>query len=327
MIMPPIKFGLVGTGYAAKLRAETLQSDPRSQLVAVAGHDPERTAAFSQTYDAEPVSTWEGLLERSDIDVVVISTINRDHGAIAQAALEAGKHVVVEYPLSLDVAEAEAIIQLAKERQLLLHVEHVELLSGIHLAAKQALAAIGQPFYVCSTSLNAQRPAPQKWTYHPELFGFPLVGALSRIHRVMDLFGAVSAVSCQARFWGNENLTSPYTSCLCVTHLRFNSGLLAEVSYGKGEAIWRSARTLEVHGEQGAIIIDGQEGTLIQREQTRALEVGSRRGIFAKDTHKVLDHLTTNAPLYVTPETSLEVLKVADAARRSAETGQTVLGC
>ncbi len=39
----PLKVGLVGTGYAAKLRAQTLQSEPRSDLVAIAGHTPEKT--------------------------------------------------------------------------------------------------------------------------------------------------------------------------------------------------------------------------------------------------------------------------------------------
>lgn len=322
--MTPVTVGLIGTGYAAKLRAETLHTDPRSHLVAVAGHTPEKTAAFGHTYSAEVMPSWEQLLARSDIELVIVATINRDHGHITRAALEAGKHVVVEYPLALDVAEAAALIQLAQARQRFLHVEHVELLSGIHQAAKDSLPSIGSPFHVCSTSLNAQRPAPAKWTYNPALFGFPLVGAISRIHRLMDLFGQVSTVSCQVRFWGNQNPDSPYKACICVAHLRFATGLIAEVIYGKGETIWRSTRTLEIHGEQGAIIIDGQQGTLIQADRTQILAVGSRRGLFAKDTSLVLDALTQHTPLYVTPEDSLAVLRVADAARQSAETGQTI---
>lgn len=52
--------------------------------------------------------------------------------------------------------------------------------------------------------------------------------------------------------------------------------------------------------------------------------MGSRRGLFAKDTAMVLDYLTTGTPLYITPDRSLQSLKVADAARRSAETGETI---
>lgn len=321
--MPLIKVGLVGTGYAAKLRAEAVQNDARSQLLAVAGHTLDKTQDFSQTYAAAAMS-WEELVARSDLDLVIIANVNRDHGRVARSALQAGKHVVVEYPLSLDVQEAAELVQLAARQQTLLHVEHIELLSGIHQTAQTALPEIGTPFYVRYSSLNPQRPAPQKWTYNSDLFGFPLVGAVSRIHRLIDLFGEVATVSCQARFWGNDSPDSLYTSCLCTAQLRFTSSLIAEVIYGKGESIWQAERSLSIQGQHGAILIDGQEGTLIQAEQTRSLEVGSRRGLFAKDTTMVLDHLTDGTQLYVSPQSSLQALRVADAARRSAATGETI---
>ena len=53
-------------------------------------------------------------------------------------------------------------------------------------------------------------------------------------------------------------------------------------------------------------------------------EIGSRRGLFAKDIAMVLDHLTIGTPLYVTSEASLYSLKVADAARQSTATGIAV---
>lgn len=322
--MHPIQVGLVGTGYAAKLRAEALQNDARSHLVAVAGHTPDKTQAFSQTYAAEAVSSWQDLVARSDLDLVIVANVNRDHGVVVRSALEAGKHVVVEYPLSVDVNEAETLIQLATRQQKLLHVEHIELLSGIHKTIQSALPEIGTPFYVRYSSLNPQHPAPQKWTYSTELFGFPLVGAVSRIHRLIDLFGKIKTVACQVNFWGNDRPESMYTSCICSAQLQFTNGLIADVIYGKGEAIWQADRSLEIQGDQGAIIIDGEEGTLIQAEQTRSLQVGSRRGLFVKDTVMVLDHLTTGAPLYISPEASLYALRVADAARQSAATGQTI---
>lgn len=318
----PLKVGLVGTGYTAKLRAETLQSDRRSHLVAVAGHTPEKTAAFSETYQALALESWETLVEHPDIDLVIIATINRDHGAIARAALQAGKHVVVEYPLALDVPEAEALISLAQAQDKLLHVEHIELLGGLHQALRQSLPNIGTAFYARYTTLNPQHPAPQKWTYNRSMFGFPFSAALSRLHRLTDLFGTVAAISCQARFWDDES--EFYTACLCTAQLNFTSGLIAEVTYGKGKTFWQAERKFEVHGEQGSLIFDGDQGHLIRGETKTAIEVGSRRGLFAKDTGMVLDHLFAGKPLYVTPDVSLYTLKVADAARRSAETGQTV---
>lgn len=321
--MNSIGVGLVGTGYAAKLRAETLRADERSHLVAVAGHDPTRTAEFCQPFGVMPLSSWQELVQMPAVDLVVVATVNRDHGAIVRAALKAGKHVVVEYPLSLELADAQNLIELSRTTGKLLHIEHIELLSGIHLAAKSALPTVGTPFYVRYSNLNPQRPAPNKWTYQPELFGFPLMGAVSRIHRLTDLFGTVSSVSCQARFWSNSGLPSPYTSCLCTAQLRFVTGLVAEVIYGKGEALWQAERSLTIHAERGAILIDGETGTLVQGEDRYPLEMGSRRGLFARDTAAVLNHLTQGSPLYVTPEASLYALTVADAARRSAETGHT----
>jgi biliverdin reductase len=315
----------VGTGYAARVRAETLTADERSQLVVVSGRDPDRNQEFADTFSLEATGNWQALVNRPDLDLVVVSTINRDHGAIAQAALEADKHVIVEYPLALDVVQARSLIDLANQRRKLLHVEHIELLSGIHLAIQGALPDIGTPFYVRYASITPQRPAPQKWTYDTEQFGFPLMGALSRIHRLTHLFGAVKSVYCQTRFWGNGGLPNPFTACFCSAQLRFASGLLADLSYGKGDAVWQADRTLTIHGEKGAIAIDGSEGTLILDNETRSLDMGSRRGLFARDTAMVLAHLTNSAPLYVTLESSLYALRVAEAARQSADQGKVIL--
>lgn len=300
-----------------------MQQDERSQLVAIVGHTPEKTATFNQAYQAEVASSWERLVEREDIDLVTICNINRDHGAIARAALQNHKHVIVEYPLCLDVSEAEELIALAQAQNKLLHVEHIELLGGLHQALKQNLPKIGTVFYARYSTITPQRPAPERWTYNKDLFGFPLSGALSRIQRFTDLFGTVARVSCQNRYWGTD--TAFYQACLCTAQLKFTSGVIAEVTYAKGETLWQEERKFEVHGEQGGLIFDRDEGKLVQAELTTPIEVGSRRGLFAKDTSMVLDHLFEGKPLYVTPSASLYALKVADAARRSAETGTTIL--
>ncbi len=320
----PIRVGLVGTGYAAKMRAETINADSRAKLIGVAGHIPEKTQEFGHLYQTQSFNAWTELVENSHIDLVIVSSVNRDHGTIAQAALSAGKHVVVEYPLSLTLKEAEAAIALAKSRNLLLHVEHIELLGGVHQALINALPQIGTPFYARYVTMTPQNPAPQKWTYQPELFGFPLIGALSRLHRLTDAFGEVATVSCQNRYWKSTPDSSYYSACVCVAQLRFKSGLIAEVVYGKGEAVWQPERKFEVQGETGGLIFDGDGGVMINQEGGHPIEVAGRRGIFAKDTTAVLDCLIDGIPLYVTPEDSLCTLRMADAAQRSAETGDVI---
>ncbi|MBW4482748.1 MAG: Gfo/Idh/MocA family oxidoreductase [Tildeniella torsiva UHER 1998/13D] len=322
-----VRVGMVGTGFVARLRAEALQTHEKACLVAVAGRAQAETAAFAQQYGATAVDTWQDLIHHPDLDLIVVCHINRDHSTVAAAALEANHHVVVEYPLALNAEQAQPLLTLAHAKQRLLHVEHIELLGGTHLAAKANLGAIGKPFYARYCTLAPRPHALPTWTSCPELFGFPLVGALSRLHRLIDCFGPVARVYCQNHYGsftpGPEGMTC-YRTCLCTAQLTFTSGLIAEVTYGKGEALWQATRQLEVIGSGGSLCLDGDRGTLTDAQGTRALEVGSRRGLFAADTAQVIEHLLTGQALYCTPEASLYSLQVATAAQRSAATGRVV---
>ncbi len=128
-----LKVGIVGTGYAAKKRAEAIKADRRTELIAVTGNTPERIKEFCQIFELEAVDSWVKLVDRSELDLIFVCTINRDCGAIALAAIKAGKHVVVEYPLALEAKIAAEIIELAKVKQRLIHVEHMEIIGGLHL--------------------------------------------------------------------------------------------------------------------------------------------------------------------------------------------------
>ncbi len=318
-----IRVGLVGTGYAAKLRAEAVNQDDRATLVGVTGHLADKTAEFSQTHQTQAFNRWSELIHA--IDLVIICGVNSEHSSIAQSALEAGKHVVVEYPLAIDLQSATSVIELARSQNRLLHVEHIELLGGVHQAFLRSLSQTGTPFYARYATITPQHPAPAKWTYNPALFGFPLVGALSRLHRLIHAFGQVESVSCQNRYW---NLASDrYSGCLSKAQLQFKNGVLADVIYGKGEIVWTSERKLEAQGDRGALLFEGDQGALINSEGGSVIEVGARRGLFAKDTSAVLDFLLNGTPLYVQPEESLYTLKIAIAAQQSAEQGQTVTFC
>jgi biliverdin reductase len=323
-----IGVGMVGTGFVARLRAAALAADGRGRLVAVAGHRWDETEAFAQTHEALAVPDWPSLVARPDLDLIVVCHINRDHGAVVRAALEAGRHVVVEYPLALHWQEAQDLVDLARRQQRILHVEHIELLGGSHQALKANLSAIGTPHLARYVTLSPQRPAPQRWTYSPDLFGFPLVGALSRVHRLVDAFGPVAQVSGQNQSLGwAEGLDGPgrYRTALCAAQITFQSGVQGELLYGKGEAVWQSVRRLEVIGSEGHLVMEGDEGQVITAEGATPMTIGSRRGLFAADTRAVLDHLCQGTPLYLTPEASLYSLRVANAIAAAAQTGQTVV--
>ncbi|MEM8605137.1 MAG: Gfo/Idh/MocA family oxidoreductase [Cyanobacteria bacterium P01_H01_bin.121] len=321
-----IRVGLVGTGYAARLRVQALQADPRAQLVAIVSHSLSRTQAFVDDYGVQRFTSLEEALRAVELDLIVIATVNAEHATLARTALLAQKHVVVEYPLALTLEDANNLIALARSQRCLLHVEHIELLGSLQQAFVHNLEAVGNVGYVQYTTVKPQRPAPRRWNYQLSQFGFPLVGALSRLQRLIKVFGLVDSISCQAYMWSVDSTASEhhFSTCLCTAQLAFKCGVAAQVTYGKGERIWLAERRLEVHGDRGALHFDGNQGVLIHADATQTLEVGSRRGVFAADTRQVLDHLTTGQPLYIIPEESVYALKVALAAATASKTGQRV---
>lgn len=140
-----INIGLVGTGFVAKRRADAIRADGRGRLVVVSGHQWADTQVFAQAYQAAPIADWQTLVSLAEVDLVMVCSINCEHGPVVQAALAAGKHVVVEYPLSLDLAEAETIVALAQAQQRLLHVEHIELLGAATKPSNSTCQALAHP--------------------------------------------------------------------------------------------------------------------------------------------------------------------------------------
>ncbi len=321
----PIGVAIVGTGFAARMRAEAFNADGRSRLLAVAGRRSQAVAEFAQTHGATPWTDWRAMVAAPEVDLVVVCHSNGGHGEVVRGALEAGKGVVVEYPLATDFQEAQGLVALAQQRGLLLHVEHIELLGGMHQALRQFLPAIGRPLHGRYSTATPQAPAPQKWTYQAGAFGFPLVAALSRIHRFTDLFGPVAQVQGWVQY--DEGQTTPppefFHTCRCGATLQFASGLVAEVFYGKGELVRHPSRDMVIEGTAGSLVFIGDRGELITPEGVTALEVGGRRGLFAQDTGQVLAHLLEGAPLYVSPQASLYALAVASAIATSAQGGGT----
>ena len=318
-----LEVGIVGTGYVAQKRINAIQTDARARVIGFTGNTPEKIQAFARTYSVDPIDSWQQLVAKKNIDLIIVSTINRDRAAIVRAALEAEKHVIAEYPLALNAKEAEELIELAKIKNKLLHIEHIELLGGLHRAIGRYLPEIGNVFYARYTTISPKHPAPVNWTYNHQMYGFPLSGALSRIHRFTDLFGSVAKIACKSRFWDAAE-SGYYKACLCDAQLRFSNGLIANITYGKGEVFWQGCRDFEIRGDRGTLIFQGDKGVLIQADAKTAIELETRRGLLAKDTLMVLDCLLEGNPLYVDLNSSLYALKVAEAAEQAAKLGKIV---
>lgn len=118
-----LKVGLVGYGMAGRtFHAPLIQAEPGLEITTVVSSNAERVS--NDLPNVEVVSRLDYLLARDDIDLVVIATPNDAHFANAQAALGAGKHVVVDKPFTITLAEAQRLVAQAGEARRLLSVFH-----------------------------------------------------------------------------------------------------------------------------------------------------------------------------------------------------------
>lgn len=136
----PLRVGLIGYGYAGRtFHAPLIAGVSGLALTAVASRDPARVQADfpGLAVDADPYA----LLARPDIDLVVIASPNDSHHPLARAALAAGRHVVVDKPFTLTLAQARELQALAAQRGRLLAVFHNRRWDGDFLTLRAQLAA------------------------------------------------------------------------------------------------------------------------------------------------------------------------------------------
>ena len=112
---PRLRAAVVGTGFVGPFHVDAIRRGGYADVVTIVGSDPDRTAASARGLGVEGWSTdLAATLADASIDVVHVCTPNRTHVEIASAAIEAGKHVVVEKPAGLDAASAASLAALAR---------------------------------------------------------------------------------------------------------------------------------------------------------------------------------------------------------------------
>lgn len=110
----PIRVGIVGLGRSGwNLHAQTLGQHPAYEIAAVADPVPERRAEAEQKYGCAAYATPDALFTDARVEAVTIATPSHNHAALAIAALQAGKHAVVEKPMAQTTAEMDAMIAAA----------------------------------------------------------------------------------------------------------------------------------------------------------------------------------------------------------------------
>ncbi len=120
------RVGIIGAGAWGRNHVRTFASLEEAELVALADSRPDVLAAHRRSLPGvEGYADGRELLAQADVEAVVIATPAPTHHALARAALESGRHVLVEKPLALATADAEDLARLADEKGLVLMVGHL----------------------------------------------------------------------------------------------------------------------------------------------------------------------------------------------------------
>jgi predicted dehydrogenase len=136
------RVALFGSGWVQDFHARGVLAHPDGVLVAVANWREESADALAKRHGIPRVTTdWASLVADPDVDAVVVATPNALHAPQAVAALRAGKHVMVEKPMSTTVAEADAMIAASEESGAALMVAHCWRFRDEVIAMRDRIAA------------------------------------------------------------------------------------------------------------------------------------------------------------------------------------------
>ena len=119
--MPTLVWGIVATGNIDNKFCTDLTHCKGHRIVAVTSRQQDKALAFAKRFDIpHAYDHYPSLLQRPDVDVVYIATPHSAHYQNVVQALEAGKHVVCEKPITLTLQQAEHCVALAKQKRLFL---------------------------------------------------------------------------------------------------------------------------------------------------------------------------------------------------------------
>jgi phthalate 4,5-cis-dihydrodiol dehydrogenase len=121
---PPLRFGVLGLGRGSSGMIVALARNAAASIAAAADLRPEPRERFARDFEVPTYATAEELCATPDVDVVYVATPHQFHAAHVIMAADAGKHVVVEKPLALTLAECDAMIAAAERSRVQLVIGH-----------------------------------------------------------------------------------------------------------------------------------------------------------------------------------------------------------
>ncbi len=264
-----VRVGVVGTSrFAEMLHLTPLQSHPGAEMVALCGRNREHGQEVATKYGIPRVFTdWRELIERGNLQALVVATPDDLHYPITMAALDAGLHVLCEKPLALTASDAEAMYRKA-EAQGVKHMTFFTYRWTSHYQYLQRLLAdgyLGRPYQCAARYVSGGHAQPQQYSWRFDRrrangilgdFG-PHAIDLLRLF-VGEIAAASGSLTHFAVGPGPDGQPAEPANDAAVLALRFANGAQGTLQLSAvahvGDAVQRQQFVL--HGEDGTLELD-----------------------------------------------------------------------
>ncbi|MGP4115173.1 Gfo/Idh/MocA family protein [Streptomyces sp. 4N509B] len=251
MAATPLRIGLLGCAEIALRRMlPAIDAHPELRVEVVASRDAARAKEVAARFGCRPATGYEGVLAEEDVDAVYVPVPAALHAPWVEAALEAGKHVLAEKPLTLDAGRTRALCALARRRGLALvenvmfvhHAQHRAVLDQLAAGAVGTLRSFHATFTIPS-------PPAEDIRFRRALGGgaltdvgvYPLRAALHLLgpELTVDAARLVTGAGREVDTWGAALLGRP-------------DGVTAQLTWGMDNAY---DATYELRGTEGRITV------------------------------------------------------------------------
>ncbi len=340
--MKQIGVAVVGTGWCGGIRAETLAKHPLVESLHIAETRPERLAEVAKSTGAKTATgDYRELLELRDIEAVYISaTPETTHFPMARDFLAAGKHVFLEKPMALELAEADELIALARRNKLKFTIGYSQRFNPKYAYVRKAIreGSIGRPVSAL-VSRHITRSLGKKISGRIKLSP----AAMESTHDLDFIFWCLEParpvrVYSQINFGAMREAGAalvPDTQWITVT---MDNGLSFVVGGG-----WSlppgypnfSTTWIEMVGTEGALMVDDSHRDVVLNTMQKGMQLPmstmpgeqvehTYAGPMAAETLHFLEAVAYDRPVMVTPEHARMVMEVYVAADMSAESNLPV---
>jgi predicted dehydrogenase len=255
-----IGFGLVGCGMIGKVQAEAIKSIAGARLLAVCGRNEKSVSEFAAKFDASGYTDYNQFLNHPGMQIVTICTPSGTHAELGVKAARAGKHVLTEKPIEINLERADALIDACDRAGVKLGVifqsrflPDVQKIKRAIDEGKLGRLMIGDAYVKWYRAPEYYGPGTWRGTLALDGGGALINQAIHTVDLLRWMMGPV-----ETAFAMKAALRYPHIEAedTLVASLRFQNGALGVIEAATS-AKPGFKRRLEISGERGTVILDG----------------------------------------------------------------------